>query len=288
MSDEFDKKCPICNSNKTSLVFSTPEYHGHQKKLNTKEFTYYHCRKCSAYYLSGVNFKSNYFRKYYDNEYYEINKIRSYLGSIYRKIPDNFKLWLLKKYGSTRKEKLRLLDVGMGNGGFLFNMKNKNIQKYGIDLNPSYNYPDNKVKMYKGDFINKKFQNKFDIITMWHVLEHIPEPVKLVNKSFELLNTDGLLILSTPNTESLGFKLFKNDWFHLDPPRHVILYNFKNLSKLFEEGGFKIINYKNGFLEFPTDFYWSMKRSIFRYIFYPIYPIIKVLSRDTMIVICQK
>lgn len=176
----------------------------------------------------------------------------------------------------------------MGKGEFLNNLKDKRFIKFGIDLKPGQEYSDGLKKIYYGDFLEQKFIIKFDVVAMWHVLEHSPYPKKVIKKALRILKKGGVLIFSTPNTKSLGFKYAKACWFHLDPPRHVILYNKENAKKLCKDCGYSKIRVLNGYLEYPTDLFWSLYRNKLRFIIYPLYPFFKFISKDTIIVICEK
>lgn len=103
-----------------------------------------------------------------------------------------------------------------------------------------------------------------------------------------ILKKDGILVISTPNTDCLGFKYGKSHWFHLDVPRHLILYNRKSLEYLLNKAGFKIIREKNIFYDFPLDLFWSIRKSWMKYFIYPFYPIFKYLSKETLLFICKK
>lgn len=78
----------------------------------------------------------------------------------------------------------------------------------------------------------------FDAIVMSHVIEHLFDPQRTIRECWRLLKPGGRLVLLTPNTGSLGHRLFARDWLHLDPPRHIHLFNADILSRLAREAGF--------------------------------------------------
>jgi 2-polyprenyl-3-methyl-5-hydroxy-6-metoxy-1,4-benzoquinol methylase len=78
----------------------------------------------------------------------------------------------------------------------------------------------------------------FDAILMSHVIEHVPDPQETIRECHRLLRPGGVLVMLTPNTDSLGHRWFGKDWLHLDPPRHIHLFNCRNLSKLCSDEGF--------------------------------------------------
>ena len=86
---------------------------------------------------------------------------------------------------------------------------------------------------------------RFDFITLSHVLEHVYDPVELLRSCYGLLNDGGVLWLETPNIESMGYAYYKSSWRGLEPPRHITLFNIKSLSKVMLKAGFQMIEQKN-------------------------------------------
>lgn len=73
--------------------------------------------------------------------------------------------------------------------------------------------------------------NQFDVITLSHVIEHVPDPIATMRDCASRLKPGGRLILATPNTKSLGHKKFGADWRPLDPPRHLFLFSPESLAQ---------------------------------------------------------
>jgi SAM-dependent methyltransferase len=80
--------------------------------------------------------------------------------------------------------------------------------------------------------------SRFDFVTMFHVLEHLPDPRMALSFVKGLLKPGGMLILQVPNVSSLQARLFGNRWYGLDVPRHVINYTPEALEHLLREEGF--------------------------------------------------
>jgi SAM-dependent methyltransferase len=72
---------------------------------------------------------------------------------------------------------------------------------------------------------------RFDVITMWHVLEHLPNPTAVLRTLSELLAPGGTVIVSVPNLESWQSIAFRGSWFHLDPPRHLCHFDRASLER---------------------------------------------------------
>lgn len=80
----------------------------------------------------------------------------------------------------------------------------------------------------------------YDAIVMNHVIEHLHDPLKIALECFRLLREGGLLLINTPNTESMGHRRFGVDWVALDPPRHLHLFAACSLRRLVEAAGFSV------------------------------------------------
>lgn len=135
----------------------------------------------------------------------------------------------------------KLLDVGCGNGSFLSIMQNLGWEVKGVE-------PDKKaadfvqkklgIKVINQNFEEAKIQKKhFDAIVMRHVIEHTEDPINFLKKGWEILKPGGKLVVVTPNIESLGHLIFKNNWLHLDPPRHLFIFSPRALTQCAKIGG---------------------------------------------------
>jgi 2-polyprenyl-3-methyl-5-hydroxy-6-metoxy-1,4-benzoquinol methylase len=143
----------------------------------------------------------------------------------------------------------KLLDVGCGNGWFLKKMKNLKWDVMGVDFDSAA------VDFCTSQGLDVKFgslqsqnypENHFDVITINHVIEHVHDPLELVKECKRILKKNGLLIIETPNTQSWLHKyVFKENWFPLEPPRHLLIFNPKNLENLVRKAGFENINSKS-------------------------------------------
>lgn len=83
--------------------------------------------------------------------------------------------------------------------------------------------------------------NSFHLITMWHVIEHLPEPLQSLKDIYRLLTDDGTLIMEIPNSKSLARAIFGSNWYAWDLPRHFYHFSPKTITKLIEKAGFSNI-----------------------------------------------
>jgi 2-polyprenyl-3-methyl-5-hydroxy-6-metoxy-1,4-benzoquinol methylase len=137
-----------------------------------------------------------------------------------------------------------LLDVGCGGGAFLKRLTESGWQAEGIDFDPAaVEHARSKgLHVRLGSLEEQRYpDNHFDAITMSHVIEHIHEPLRLLQECHRILKPKGYLVIATPNSRSWGHKLYKACWMPLDPPRHLQLFSPQSLLHLAEESGFTVL-----------------------------------------------
>ena len=141
----------------------------------------------------------------------------------------------VKLINSYQPVKGRILDIGAGTGDFLLECKNQNWDILGIE-------PNDKAKgialgkgIKFGDTIEKLESNSFDVITMWHVLEHVPDVEHQVSELKRLLKPSGTIIIAVPNFKSYDAKYYKEFWAAYDVPRHLWHFSKTAIEKLFDK-----------------------------------------------------
>ncbi len=131
----------------------------------------------------------------------------------------------------------RVLDVGCGGGKLLARLRIIGWNVEGIDLDPGAVETARAAgfDVRLGSLADQQYDNEsFDAIVMSHVIEHVPNPVELLTECRRVLKVGGSLVVLTPNSRALGRQRFGGDWFALDPPRHLMLFNRGNLRRAVE------------------------------------------------------
>ena len=287
--------CRLCNSSNTVKLFQACDKHGRHIFNPADHFEILRCRDCQAVFVSNIQVNSGYYSQYYPNNYYDSVLSHGFLNYLVRlmarvSIKAKEKA-ILKQLRVTKNQKLKILDIGCGNGEFLQYLDNNKFEKYGIEINPQgYHMCENKgIRMFDKDLKDLNVEsNFFDVVTLWHVLEHLEKPRELLIAAKKVLKENGILVIATPNTDSLGFKFGRNFWFHLDSPRHLILYNNQCLEYLLKSAGFEVIHEGRLYYDYPLDLFWSLRDSWLKYFIYPFYPVLKTLSKESMLLIFKK
>ncbi len=160
---------------------------------------------------------------------------------------------LVKRYSLKKKERLLLkyllsktsvLDYGAGTGAFVEYLQNKGWKAQGIE-------PNNKARMLanaKGVKLHSKLEqlngHQFKVITLWHVLEHLPDLDLALESLTDLLSDNGKMIIAVPNFKSFDANYYKEYWAAFDVPRHLWHFSRPSLTRLFENKGYTLQDVK--------------------------------------------
>lgn len=267
-------QCPLCLSKNTNFAFNSQNYHG-KNFLGKEKFKIYKCQNCLSLFLTNIKTSKQYYDKYYPKSYTIspniIDKIYSFVNKInYSKYFPNYK-------------KISFLDIGCGNSQLLDSLPSK-YEKYGTDIKKQTK----KHNIFIGDFNKINIPKKFDCINMSHFLEHTSNPQKILLKAKTLLKNKGKIFITVPNALSLGQKIGKKYYYHLDSPRHFFVPSPKAIKTILQQTKYKKIKIIKRYFDFPLDLFWSVRHSPLKYIIYPLYPIFKILSPETLLIIAQK
>lgn len=128
-----------------------------------------------------------------------------------------------------------LLDIGAGTGDFLKKASEEGWIVNGVEPNVNARELAIKKNIQLRESIDDFSNEKFDVITLWHVLEHLPELEATIEKIEEILKPKGILIVAVPNYKSFDAKYYKNFWAGYDVPRHLWHFSKKSMVNLFSE-----------------------------------------------------
>jgi SAM-dependent methyltransferase len=169
---------------------------------------------------------------FYKGGYQPIPKNLSQLRAIAKK--HGYLMEPILKY----KKRGRLLEIGPWMGIFSCNAKDAGFEVTAIEMNSEcvdfLNHVVGVEAIQSSDpaAAMSAMDKKFDVIALWHSLEHLPDPWLVLQKAAEWLAPGGILLVAVPNIESYDFSVLKGDWLHLDTPRHLFFYSARSLERL--------------------------------------------------------
>lgn len=140
----------------------------------------------------------------------------------------------------------RVLEIGPGSGRFLLAAQHVCCSAVGVEPSPAAT----KILRAQGCNIhNSQFEEfarsyvgeKFSLVVMSHVLEHLPQPVDTVRQIKRMMKPDSVLLMRMPNAGSWAFQVVKGEWMGTDLPRHLIHWNARALTTLAQRTGMKIV-----------------------------------------------
>lgn len=147
-----------------------------------------------------------------------------------------------------------LLDIGCGDGTFLLSMQPKGWKVVGTEMNPTT--ARNAGLSVWESLDEVRHLAPFSCITMWHTLEHMRDPKRMLAQAREMLEPNGSFIIAVPDAEGLQAKSFGAGWFHLDVPRHLFHFGDRALTPLLESLGLEVV--RRWHQEFEIDLFgWS-------------------------------
>lgn len=184
--------------------------------------------------------------KYYESEDYisHTDARKSLVDKMYYTVKRynlKRKLSLIASYTSDK----RLLDVGAGTGDFLAMAKKYGWEVTGVEPNELARLKagEKGIQLLEGlDAVPTGL--KFEVITLWHVLEHIPDLEAQISKLVGLLTENGVLVVAVPNFKSYDAKHYKEYWAAYDVPRHLWHFSKKSIQGIFAKQGMKLLKSK--------------------------------------------
>jgi 2-polyprenyl-3-methyl-5-hydroxy-6-metoxy-1,4-benzoquinol methylase len=208
------------------------------KKTTDATFDYYQCSVCNLMFLSPMPHDMG---PFYKGGYQTIPDNISQLRVIAKR--ERYRIQLLLQY----KAGGRLLEIGPWMGIFSCNAKDAGFDVTAIEMDGQCVDFLNKIVGIKAiqssqpEVTMSAMQEKFDVIALWHALEHLPQPWIVVREAAERLAPGGILLIAIPNIESYDYAVLREDWQHLDAPRHLFFYKARTLEELCSLSGLKTV-----------------------------------------------
>ena len=179
---------------------------------------------------------------YYESSAYisHTDSKKSFIDKLYQLVKGYTLNKKLKLINSFKTENKNLLDVGCGTGDFLLVCKKNGWSVTGVEPNKNAkNLAESKLAINRTSIIYSELEEinsiKFDVITLWHVLEHVPNLSAYISKLKSLLKPNGVLLIAVPNFKSYDAEYYKQFWAAYDVPRHLWHFSKRAIQLLFSE-----------------------------------------------------
>lgn len=229
-------QCLLCKGEKTEVLFERSPY------------TIYKCLSCHLGFLFPQPTKDD-LHKLYEKSYFA----EQYDIGVSPDSPE-FDRWLSLlehrvNFFKRKKKKGTLLDIGCGNGYFLALCKKKGYDVQGLDISKfAAKYAINTLNLpiMISEISDADFQAaQFDIITLWHFLEHTQDPIQVIQSAKKWLKKNGIIIIEVPNFTGTDAQNQWDNWIGWQIPYHFYHFSPETLTKLLHLCGFTVIKFKD-------------------------------------------
>lgn len=235
----MNNKCPWCGSDKAQInLWLKDEF------LTKEDFHICECLNCGLLYTMPRPSKDKIGEYYKSEEYYshQENK-KGFIPRIYEQVK---KVNLKHKYklATQGKQVGKMLDIGCGVGDFLHTAESYGWQCIGVE--PSEDAKAIARQRTTANILSsEELENlpdaSFDVITMWHVLEHVDDLKWQVTQLQRLIKTKGRIVIALPNYKSYDGQYYKEHWAAYDVPRHLNHFNRSTIAKILTTNDLKLV-----------------------------------------------
>jgi 2-polyprenyl-3-methyl-5-hydroxy-6-metoxy-1,4-benzoquinol methylase len=238
-------KCPVCLNPSTAPAFSGTDI---LFETTPRTFRLNACPACDSLFLNPPP-EPDELAAFYPSQYWwssSRSTLLKQLENVYRKLVlrDHLSFIVAAGRREGRAKNVRLLDIGCGNGTLIGILKQRGFDVVGVDTSAEASRvaaEEYGVKVIVGSLHDAQFESAaFDVITLFHVMEHVTNPHDVLAEVRRVLKPGGALVLQVPNIDSWQFRWFGARWYGLDIPRHVIDYTARGIVGLVEAAGFSV------------------------------------------------
>src|SRR5437867_9504065 len=234
--------CPLCLNPATIPALTGTDF---LFETTSKTFALDSCPRCRCLFLNPMPGRDE-IASFYPTQYWWHGSKPSALKrleSVYRRLALSDHIAFIARAAAGRRG-ADLLDVGCGSGTLLGLLKRRGFRGIGVDFSAEaarLGEAENGIRVVVGSIHDARFPDgSFDIVTLFHVMEHVVNPREVLLEVFRVLRPDGAVVVQVPSIDSWQFKLFRARWYGLDIPRHLIDYSRQAMLKLLNDSGFVV------------------------------------------------
>ncbi len=227
-------RCPSCDC-KSNIYFIASDRNRH---ISEENFTYYRCSSCDHIYMFPIPENLS---DYYPKNYYPTPTTIEQLAVMAE--GERYKLDIVQKYVRDG----RLLEIGPAHGCFAYSAKKAGFEVEAVEM-------DSDCCVFLQEKVGIKVINEadtiaavrdlenYDVIVLWHVVEHLINPFGVLEALTQKLVSGGIILIATPNPYALQFRILGRFWAHVDAPRHLSLIPVQLLTHLMNKQGLKLLD----------------------------------------------
>jgi SAM-dependent methyltransferase len=227
-------RCPLCGKTQNTFLLSCNDW-----LPPGEQFDIVRCSGCELVFTKGAPDEKDIARYYASNAYVPLSvAARGKVRQKAREWMNTGKYRLIRRI--TGRSAGSLLDIGSGTGEFPGLMQRRGWRVLCIE-------PDERgvrscrekyhLRVESPDTLSSLPSQSFDVITLWHVLEHVHELQKVAKNIARLLKANGVCLIAVPNYESVDAKLYGKHWRAYDVPRHLYHFDIRSMQKLLASEG---------------------------------------------------
>lgn len=213
--------CNVCGAEVTSILIRKGEYDVYQCPACRLAFTYPQPAAIDEQY------DSSYFDLYRKRREFRLKRAETRLKAI-----------------ELMREPGRLLDIGCSLGYFVEAANARGWRAAGIEISPYASEEARQLDLdvRTGVLEDAHYQDaSFECVTMWDVLEHVPDPTQHMLEIHRILSRGGIVVIGTPNLDHVQFRRKREKWRHLKPAEHIFYFQQSSITRLLEKTGFTIV-----------------------------------------------
>lgn len=240
---EWISYCPLCCSEGHRILVQGPDrLHGIQG-----DFSLVQCRSCGLIYQNPRPSAEG-LAAYYPQDYFPYVR-QNKPHSLLIRLGWRYGYEMTRRCRAIAKHKAggKLIDVGCAHGVFLSSIRDfGSWEVWGVEINPEasqYARQEFSLDVYTGTLEEAGFPARFfDVVTLWDVLEHLPDPIGSLQEIHRILKPDGILVVGVPNVKSVDARIFGKYWIGLDLPRHLYVFSPQTLEQVLNRTSFAVVD----------------------------------------------